>query len=159
MEALNILLYPFLACILLVSIHTYFGIHVLARGIIFVDLALAQFIGLGIAVSFLVGHDASEVYLFSLLFAFVGASILSLSKYISKFVYIEAFIGAFYIFSLAVSILILDKTPHGYEEFKAILNGNIIWVNSRDILHMFLLYLAIGTFHFIFRKFFTWNLF
>ena len=57
MEALNFLLYPFLACLLLIGIHAYFGIHILERGIIFVDLALAQFIGIGLALSFLLGEE------------------------------------------------------------------------------------------------------
>jgi len=151
MEAMNILLYPFLGCLLLVMIHTYFGVHVLERGIIFVDLALAQFIGLGIAVALLLGYD-SDSYLFPLLFALIGASILSLSKYIARIVYIEAFIGVLYIFSFAASILILDKTPHGTEEFKAILNGNILWIGADDVLKMFILYGLIGLFHFIFRR-------
>lgn len=152
MEALTILMYPFLACLLFVLINTYFGVHVLERGIIFVDLALAQFIGLGIAISFLVGHDPFDVYIYSFLFAVVGASILSLSKYISKVVYIEAFIGVLYIFSFATSILILDRTPHGLEEFKNILNGNILWVDGHDVLAMFLICSAIGIFHLLFRK-------
>ena len=152
MEALSILLYPFLACVLFVLVSTYFGVHVLERGIIFVDLALAQFVGLGIALSFLLGHDPSDVYIYSFLFAVVGASILSLSRYISRVVYIEAFIGVLYISSFAASILILDRTPHGLEEFKNILNGNILWVKGQDVLMMFLIYSAIGIFHFLFRK-------
>jgi len=151
MDALNILLYPFLGCVLLVMIHGYFGLHVLERGIIFVDLALAQFIGLGIAFALLVGHD-SESYCFSLIFALIGASILSLSRYISRVVYIEAFIGVLYVFSFAASILILDRTPHGAEEFKSILNGNVLWIGADDVLKMFILYAATGVFHFIFRK-------
>ncbi|MCK4822796.1 metal ABC transporter permease [bacterium] len=151
MDALNILLYPFLGCVLLVMIHAYFGLHVLERGIIFVDLALAQFIGLGLAFALLLGHGL-ESYWFSLSFALIGASILSLSRYISKIVYIEAFIGVLYVFSFALSILILDRTPHGAEEFKAILSGNILWIGADDVLKMFILYTAIGIFHFIFRK-------
>jgi len=152
MDALSILLYPFLACVLLVLIHTYFGIHILQRGIIFVDLALAQFIGLGIAVSFLFHDGLPGAYWLSLIFALLGASVLSFSKYIAKIVYIEAFIGVMYVFSLAFSILILDRTPHGLEEFRNILNGNIIWVSSKDVLHLSVLYGVIGIFHFIYRK-------
>lgn len=152
MDALSILIYPFIACVLLVLIHAYFGIHILQRGIIFVDLALAQFIGLGIAVSFLFHGVLLDTFWFSLIFAFIGASVLSFSKYIAKIVYIEAFIGVMYVFSLAFSILILDRTPHGLEEFKTILNGNIIWVSSKDVLHLSLLYGAIGLLHFLFRK-------
>lgn len=67
----------------------------------------------------------------------------------------EAFIGVLYIFSLAASILILDRTPHGLEEFKSILNGNILWVTPSDLLKTFILYATIGLLHFIFRmKFF-----
>lgn len=152
MDALSILLYPFLACVLLVLIHAYFGIHILQRGIIFVDLALAQFIGLGIAVSFLFHDGFLDAYWVSLIFALLGASVLSFSKYIAKIVYIEAFIGVMYVFSLAFSILILDMTPHGLEEFKTILNGNIIWVSSKDVLHLAMLYGVIGIFHFLCRK-------
>ena len=59
MEALTFLFYPFLGCVLLILIHAYFGIHILERGIIFVDLAMAQFIALGIAVAFLLGHEGN----------------------------------------------------------------------------------------------------
>lgn len=152
METLNLLIYPFLACVLLILIHAYFGIHILERGIIFVDLSLAQFIGLGIAFSFLIGHGTTERYIFSTLFAVLGASILTLSRHIARHINIEAFIGVLYIFSLAASILILDRTPHGLEEFKAILNGNILWVTPGDLFNTFVIYAAIGILHFIFRK-------
>lgn len=150
MEALSFLLYPFLACVVLILIHAYFGIHILERGIIFVDIALAQFIGIGIALSFFLSYE--NTYVLSVLFAVLGASILSFSKRLEHLVNIEAFIGVLYIFSFAVSILILDRSPHGAEEFKAILNGNILWLTSKDILSAVILYGIIGSFHFIFRK-------
>jgi len=150
MEALNFLFYPFLGCVALVLIHAYFGVHVLERGIIFVDIALAQFIGIGIAVSFFFGHENN--YIFSMAFAVLGAFILSLSKRIGKLINIEAFIGVLYIFAFAASILILDRTPHGTEEFKELLNGNILWLTSKDVIYAFVLYAFIGAFHFIFRE-------
>jgi len=152
MEAASFLLYPFAACIILILIHTYFGIHILERGIIFVDLSLAQFVGVGIACSFLYGHDDAVKCVLPIAFAVLGAFILSLSRLIAKHTNIEAFIGVLYIFSLAACILILDRSPHGMEEFKAILNGDIIWINGRDIFHASVLYTAIGIFHFIFRE-------
>jgi zinc/manganese transport system permease protein len=153
MEALNFLLYPFLGCVLLILIHAYFGIHILERGIIFVDLAMAQFIALGIAMAFLLGHeDAMHRTVYAILFAILGASILSMARRIKQIVNMEAFIGVLYIFSLAASILILDHTPHGLEEFKAILNGNILWVTPSDLFKTFVLYAAIGLFHVIFRR-------
>jgi len=150
MEILSFLAWPFLACLLLILIHAYFGVHILARGIIFVDLALAQFIGIGIALSFLLGEEKST--LLSLVFALIGAFILSLSKRVARLVNIEAFIGVLYIFSVSAAILILDKTPHGLEEFKTILNGSIIWVTPREVFSTFLLYAAVGLLHFVLRK-------
>ncbi|MEK6776464.1 MAG: metal ABC transporter permease [bacterium] len=150
METLNFLIYPFLACLLLILIHAWFGIHILERGIIFVDLALAQFIGIGIALSFLFGEEKG--LLLSLLFAFLGAVLLSLSKKTARYVNIEAFIGVLYIFSFSASILILDRTPHGLEEFKTILNGNILWVTPREILSTAIVYGAVGFLHFLLRK-------
>jgi zinc/manganese transport system permease protein len=150
MEALNFLVYPFLACLLLIVIHAYFGIHILQRGIIFVDLALAQFIGIGIALSFLLGEKHGT--LLALAFAMLGAFILSLSKRVARLVNIEAFIGVLYIFSVSAAILILDRSPHGLEEFKTILNGNIIWVTPREVFSTFLVYGAVGILHFILRK-------
>jgi len=152
MEALTFLFYPFLGCVLLILIHAYFGIYILERGIIFVDLAMAQFIALGIALAFLLGHEGSARNYYAITFAVVGASIFSMARRIQRIVNMEAFIGVLYIFSLAGSILILDRTPHGLEEFKAILNGNILWVTPSDILKTFLLYATIGLLHLVFRK-------
>jgi len=152
MEGLTFLFFPFLGCVLLILIHAYFGIHILERGIIFVDLAMAQFIALGIALAFLMGHEGSVRNYYAVAFAIVGASVFSMARRIQRIVNMEAFIGVLYIFSLAGSILILDRTPHGLEEFKSILNGNILWVTSSDILKTFLLYAAIGLLHLVFRK-------
>jgi zinc/manganese transport system permease protein len=150
MEAINFLLYPFLACLLLIGIHAYFGIHILERGIIFVDLALAQFIGIGIALSFLLGGERHV--LLSLIFAIIGALILAISKRAAKYVNIEAFIGVLYIFSVSAAILILDRSPHGLEEFKNIINGNIIWVTPADIFSTFIVYGLVGALHVVLRK-------
>jgi len=152
MEVLTFLFYPFLGCVLLILIHAWFGIHILERGIIFVDLAMAQFIALGIAVAFLMGHEGSARNYYAVAFAVGGAFIFSMARRIKRIVNMEAFIGVLYIFSLAGSILILDRTPHGLEEFKAILNGNILWVTPSDLRKTFILYAAIGLLHIVFRK-------
>ncbi|MCX7705687.1 MAG: metal ABC transporter permease [bacterium] len=151
MENINILFIPFIGCILLILLHTYFGVHVLERGIIFVDLTLAQFITVGAAAAIYCGKESSQA-LYTIAFAIVGSLVLSLSKKISRIVYIEAFIGVLYIFSFAASILLLDRTPHGFEELKNILNGNILWITGKDLFTMFILYTIIGIFHLIFWK-------
>jgi zinc/manganese transport system permease protein len=153
MAGLSFLIYPFLACIALVLIHAYFGVHILERGIIFVDIAMAQFIGIGIALSFYFGYE--NHYLLAVVFAFFGALILAVAKKVEKLVNLEAFIGVFYVFSFAAAVLILDKSPHGAEEFKSILNGNILWVMPKDVVYAYALYLAIGLVHFLFREKFS----
>jgi zinc/manganese transport system permease protein len=153
MEVFELLLWPFLGCVALVLIHAYFGAHILERGIIFVDIALAQFIGAGIALSFFITGENN--YLYSMAFAVLGAFILSISKLISRVVNIEAFIGVLYIFSFAAAILVLDRTPHGLEEFKSILNGNILWLTPCDVYTAFALYAAIGLFHYMLRRRFS----
>lgn len=152
MEVLSFLIWPFAACVLLILIHAYFGIHILERGIIFVDLSLAQFVGVGIALSFLFGHEGSQRYIFSIVFALLGALILAFSRKIARYTNIEAFIGVLYVFSFAASILVLDRSPHGLEEFKSILNGSIIWVDLQNVSYTLLLYSIIAIPHIIFRK-------
>lgn len=147
----TLLVYPFLACLLLILIHAYFGVHILQRGIIFVDLALAQFIGVGIALTFFFGQEHHSVLL-PLAAALAGSAILALGKRLRAHVNIEAFIGVLYIFSVSAAILILDKTPHGLEEFQNILNGNIIWVLPKDLLSTLAVYSAVGLLHFVLRK-------
>ena len=152
MEALQFLIYPFLGCVILILIHAYFGIHILERGVIFLDLSLAQFIAVGIAVSCFTGDDPTTRHLYMGAFAVLGASILSFSRQIGRFINIEAFIGVLYVFSFAVSILFLDRSAHGAEEFKSILNGNILWLTPADVGKASVLYAAIGGLHVLFWK-------
>lgn len=152
MEALQFLLVPFLGCVVLVLIHAYFGIHILERGVIFLDLSLAQFVAVGIAFALFLGQEGSSRQIYALAFAVLGASIFSFCRQISRHVNIEAFIGVLYVFSLALSILLLDRTPHGLEEFKAILNGNILWITPKDLLWASLLYGGIGVIHLLFWR-------
>ena len=152
MEVLNFFAYPLAACVLMILIHAYFGIHILERGIIFVDLSLAQFIGVGIAASFLCGHEGGETYIFPAAFAVLGAFLLSWSRSLARHTNIEAFIGVLYVFSFAAAVLILDRSPHGMEELKGLLNGNIIWVGGREVFSTMVLYGAVGIFHFAFRS-------
>jgi zinc/manganese transport system permease protein len=86
--------------VLLILIHAWFGIHILERGIIFVDLAMAQFIALGIAVAFLMGHEGSARNYYAVAFAVIGAAVFSMARRIQRIVNMEAFIGVLYIFPL-----------------------------------------------------------
>jgi len=95
MEYIEFLLWPFLACVVLVGIHVYFGLHVIKRGIIFVDLSLAQVAALGTTLAFLLGFalDGEIAYFFSLGFALIGGIIFSLTRDIEGKVPQEAIIG------------------------------------------------------------------
>src|SRR5256886_15519136 len=82
MEILPFLLAPFLASLILTGIHAYLGVHVVERGVIFVDLALAQIAALGATTAILIGMDphGGGAYWLSLAFTFVGAAIFAFAR-------------------------------------------------------------------------------
>jgi len=153
-QAFEILLAPFVACLILTGIHTYLGLHVVSRGVIFVDLALAQIAALGATFAFLLGFAAygTVSYLYSLLFAFVGAAIFSISKLRDKRVPQEAFIGIAFAVASAATILIADRAPEGSEFVQAMLTGALLWVTWPTIAKTALIYVAIGLLHWIYRE-------
>ncbi|EHO41433.1 ABC-type transporter, integral membrane subunit [Caldithrix abyssi DSM 13497] len=144
----------FFECLILVGIHSYLGIHVIKRKVIFVDLALAQVAALGTTVGFLFGimPGTSGAYWFSLGFAIIGAAIFSLSRFRHEKIPQEAIIGLVYALAAAIAILVIDKAPHGAEHIKELLTGSILWVKWKTIFQAALVYLAVGVFHFIFRE-------
>ncbi len=152
--AFEFLFYPFLACLILVGIHAYLGIHVLARGVIFVDIALAQIAALGSTAAFLAGFDPETLpsWFCSLVFTFVGAAIFALSRNLRERVPQEAFIGITYAVAAALSILLISKSPHGDEHLKNILVGNLLWITPRHVAVIAALYAGVGAFHYAFRR-------
>ena len=159
--AIEILLPPFAACLVLTGIHTYLGLHVVSRGVIFVDLALAQIAALGATFAFLLGQDprGGQGYFFSLLFAFVGAAIFSISRLREQRIPQEAIIGVTFAVASAATLLIADLAPQGSEFVEAMLTGALLWVPWPTILKTALLYLLIGAFHWLFRhRFLTLSL-
>jgi zinc/manganese transport system permease protein len=150
------MLLPFLACLVLSINHVYLGIHVIARRVIFVDLALAQIAALGATFALTLGYDphtdALRISLFSLLFTFIGAGAFAIARMRREKVPQEAFIGIIYAAASAAAILILSKSATGGEELKHMLVGDVLLVTGAEIREMALLYGAIGLFHVIFRK-------
>ncbi len=147
---------PFLACLVLSVNHVYLGIHVIARKVIFVDLALAQIAALGATCALTLGYDPNadsfQVSLFSLAFTFVGAGAFAIARMRKEKIPQEAFIGIIYAAASAAAILILSKSPSGGEELKHMLVGDVLLVSLPSVVHMALLYGCIGLFHVIFRK-------
>ena len=116
-EFLHLMAAPFAACLVLTGIHAYLGLHVIERGVIFVDLALAQVAALGATVGFLFGfglHSGAS-YLFSLGFSVLGAVIFAFTRFREERVPHEAIIGVVYAVAAAASILVLSRAPEGGE--------------------------------------------
>ena len=148
---------PFAASLILTGIHTYLGVHVVERGVIFVDLSLAQIAALGATIAMLMpfsGGDphARSVYWVSLAFTFIGAAIFSLVRTKHARVPQEAIIGISYAVASAAAILAMSKSTSQAEHLKDMLVGNIIAVSWSDVLKTAGLYGAVGLFHFVFRK-------
>ena len=154
MEILQFLILPFLASLILTGIHAYLGVHVVERGVIFVDLALAQIAALGATTAILIGMDphGTGAYWMSLGFTFVGAAIFTFVRSRQKRIPLEAFIGITYAVASAAAIIAMSKATGETEHLKDMLVGNILAVSKHDVLKTALLYGVIGLFHFIFRK-------
>jgi zinc/manganese transport system permease protein len=155
MEMLQFLLLPFLAGLVLTGIHAYLGVHVVERGVIFVDLSLAQIAALGTTVALLAGYDVHSgiSYFWSLGFTIVGAAIFALTKVKHETrIPQEAIIGIVYAVSAAAAILVMSKAPQETEHLKDMLVGNILAVNWYTVIKTAILYSLVGLFHFIFRK-------
>jgi len=149
------MLAPFVACMVLVAIHSYLGLHVIAREVIFVDLSLAQMAGLGSVVALLYGvaPDSRTAFIFSLVFTCIGAGLFALTRTRGKGrVPHEAIIGIVYVAASAAAILVADKAPRGAEALHDVLEGSIIWITWPTILKKGAAYVALGVLHFILRK-------
>jgi zinc/manganese transport system permease protein len=145
---------PFLACLVLTGIHVYLGLHVLARGIIFVDLALAQVAALGITVALLAGHpiQSAAAYWYALAFTFAGSFLFAISRTHRAPIPQEAIIGIVYAVSAAAAVLVVDRAPQGSEHIKQLLVGSILTVTLKEVGTLALLYVIVGAVHWAVRR-------
>jgi zinc/manganese transport system permease protein len=153
-EFINIMGPAIVACLVLGAIYVYFGIHIVRRGVIFVDLALAQIAAMGTTVAFLGGYplEGGVAYVFSLIFAFLGSLIFTWTRAQGGRVPEEAIIGIVYAFCAAAVVLLVDRAPHGAEHIKYLLVGNILWVKWNTIGQILAVAVVVGLFHVVFRK-------
>jgi zinc/manganese transport system permease protein len=154
---LQFLAAPFAASLILTGIHAYLGVHVVERGVIFVDLSLAQIAALGAAVAMLLpftGGDAHGpwVYPVSLAFTFLGAAVFAFIRSRHARIPQEAIIGISYAVASAAAILAMSQATSESEHLKDMLVGNILAVSWREVLHTAALYAAVGAFHYVFRR-------
>jgi zinc/manganese transport system permease protein len=155
MSIFELFLPAFVASLILTGIHAYLGVHVVERGVIFVDLSLAQIAALGTTVAYLMGYDlhSTAAYLFSLGFTFIGAAIFALSRVHRKTrIPQEAVIGIAYAVSAAVAILVMSKATQETEHLKEMLVGNILSVTWPELAKTAVLYSLVGIFHYVFRR-------
>jgi zinc/manganese transport system permease protein len=146
---------PLVACLVIVAIHSYLGLHVIAREVIFVDLSLAQMAALGSAVAILAGSqpDSTAAFLYALGFTSLGAALFALTRSDEKGrVPQEAIIGIVYVVASAAAILVADRTPRGGEAIKDILVGSLLWVTWPTIARLAAVYAALGLFHWVLRR-------
>ncbi len=157
MSVLSFLAPCFVASLVIAGIHAYLGIHVVERGVIFVDLSLAQIAAFGATIALLMpwsGGDphGNAVYWTSLAFTFIGAAIFSTIRSRRARIPQEAIIGISYAVASAATILAMSKSTSEGEHLKDMLVGNILAVSWPEVWLTALLYAVIGAFHFIFRR-------
>lgn len=153
-EMLTFMAAPFAVCLIIVAIHAYLGLHVLLRGVIFVDLALAQMAALGTVVALVNGHvhGTGISFAYSLGATLVGAAVLSFSRSRKSDVPQEAIIGITFVIASAATILVADRAPEGAEQIKELLAGSILWADWQGVLKLLRLYLAVAVVLYLLRR-------
>lgn len=157
LSVLQFLAAPFAASLILTGIHAYLGVHVVERGVIFVDLSLAQIAAFGATVALMMpasGGDphAPMVYWVSLSFTVIGAAIFATLRSRRARIPQEAIIGIAYAVASAASILVMSQSTSQAEHLKDMLVGNILAVSWPEVGHTALLYGCVGAFHYAFRR-------
>jgi zinc/manganese transport system permease protein len=150
----EVMFWPIVACVLLPWLLVYFGLHVVQRGIIFIDIAMAQMASLGICVAVLFRLDLEgwATFFIALAFTLIGAAIFSVTGKRASQIPQEAVIGISYVVAAAAAVLLLSRAAEGDEEIKNMLVGNILLVSPRDVWERFALFAAVGIVQFIFRR-------
>jgi len=158
---IELMLAPAVAALLILVIHAYLGIHIIARGVIFVDLALAQVAALGFTIATLIGFAPGSIaaYLLSVGATLFGALLLSFSRLDHERVPQEALIGVVYVAASAATILLAAQSPSGSEHVEELLTGTLLWVAWPQIGRMALIYAVAAVAHWMLRRrFFTISL-
>ena len=150
----ELLFWPLVAGLVLTLIHAWFGLHVLARGVVFVDLSLAQVAALGLTVAILADHgvQSEAAYWYALAFALGGAVLFALARGYESSIQQEAIIGIVYAVSASLGVIALDRAPQGAEHIKQLLIGSILTVTPQEVAALAALYFCIGVAHFAVRR-------
>lgn len=154
MEWVEFFLWPIIGCLILTGIHTYLGLHVIEREVIFVDLALAQVVACGTAVALLWGFsaDSLESYGVSLFVGLCVALAFALYRTLETKISQEVMIGITYAVAAAFSLILMDQLPNGVEELRHSLNGHLLALDRSGVVKLLILYLPVALIHWFFRK-------
>ncbi len=146
--------WPIVACVLLPWLLVYLGLHVVRRGIIFIDIAMAQMASVGICVAVLLhlNLESWPAFFIALGFTLVGAAIFSVTGKRASPIPQEAIIGIGYVVAAAAAVLLLSRAAEGDEEIKNMLVGNILLVTPGDVWKCFGLFAFVGVVHFVLRR-------
>jgi zinc/manganese transport system permease protein len=142
----EMMILPVIMAVVLVAMHSHLGFHVVKRGVIFVDIALAQVAAFGVAISLLLGGEAGSgsTYAIALGSTFVGSLLISGTRTRGQQVPQEAYIGVIYVVFSAAMILVLTQVPHGGELINHLLVGALLWVSVATVVKTTLLYAVLG---------------
>ncbi|MBI5428293.1 MAG: metal ABC transporter permease [Nitrospinae bacterium] len=145
---------PAAACIILAVVFSYFGVHVLKREIVFVDLSLAQLAALGTTVAYVmeIELDTGGSQALSLAFVAAGAIFFAYIRFLQSKVPHEAIIGIVYVVGASLAILIVNRAPHGAEHLKNLLDGSILWINWKGLLQLTVVVAMVSLVHWRFRE-------
>src|SRR5215831_1090465 len=150
----EVMFWPIMACVLLPWLLVYLGVHVVQRGVFFIDIAMVEMVGWGLCVSvlFRLELESWTTFFIVLGFTLIGAGIFSVTGKRASQIPQEAVIGIAYVVAAAAAVLLLSRAAEGDEEIKNMLVGNILLVTPREVWERFALFAAVGIFHFVFRK-------
>jgi len=150
---LEMMVLPVIMAIVLVAMHSHLGFHVVKRGVIFVDIALAQVAAFGVAISLLLGGQpgTGTTYAIALGSTFLGSLLIASTRTRKQRVPQEAYIGVIYVVFSAAMILVLTQVPHGGELINHLLVGSLLWVSGATVIKTTLLYAALGVLLWIWR--------
>ncbi|OFY66850.1 MAG: hypothetical protein A2Y71_11590 [Bacteroidetes bacterium RBG_13_42_15] len=147
---------PITVSILLAGVLSYFGNHILSRGIIFIDIAVAQIAALGTMIGLLLGfaEESLNVQMISYLFTVIIIAIFALTKFHKQVIPQEAIIGIIYCIGLGLAMLLAERIPGGSNFISKTITGNLLWVTWDQVLNCLVMFVIIGIIHLIFWKHF-----
>ncbi len=149
----EIMMWPIVACLLLPGLLVYLGLHVVRRGIIFIDIAMAQMASLGVCFAVMKHMDPGGPMTFwiSLGFTLLAAALFAFTGKRTGEVPQEAIIGIAYVVAAAASVILLSYSTEGDEQIKNMLVGNILLVTKEEIFRTLALFAGVGIFHWFAR--------